>query len=140
MQADRRVRLIALTGAAFAVLAIAGVVAGGGETPEGDASSAKILHYYSTHSSEIKTGAVLFTLAFLFLLLFAGTFRAFLRRNAANESLSTLMLVAIGVVAGTVGIGGGIELGLAENIHHQIGKSVYHFWLVTKIVGRVDHP
>jgi len=29
---------------------------------------------------------------------------------------------------------------LAENIHHQIGKSVYHLWLVTKIVGRVDHP
>src|SRR5215469_10551032 len=29
---------------------------------------------------------------------------------------------------------------LAEHVHHQIGKSVYYLWLVTKIIGGVDHP
>src|SRR6202043_2019469 len=84
---DRRTRFIALTGVAWGVLAIAGVVAGGGETPEGDASPLKVILYYSSHSSEIEAGAVLFSLAFLFFLLFCGTLRAFLRRNPANEGL-----------------------------------------------------
>src|SRR5579872_5205780 len=29
---------------------------------------------------------------------------------------------------------------LAEDLHHQIGKSVDDLWLVTKTFGRVDHP
>ena len=114
----RSPRLIALTGAAWSLLAVAGIVAGGGETPEGDAKPAKIVSYYSSHSSEIKVSAILFSLGFLFFLLFGGTLRAFLRRNASNEPLATLMLVALGVVAVAAGIGGGIEVGLASNIHH----------------------
>ena len=29
---------------------------------------------------------------------------------------------------------------LAVDIHHQIGKSVYHLWLLAKTLGRVHHP
>jgi hypothetical protein len=117
MQA-RRTSWIALTGVAWGVLAIVGIFTGPGETPEGDARPAKIFAFYSSHSSEVKVSAVLFSIAFLFLLLFAGTLRAFLRRDPGNEPLATLMLVAIGVVTAVAGIGGGIEVGLAKNIGH----------------------
>lgn len=115
---DRRIRFVALTGVAWAVLAIVGLFTSGGETPEGDASPAKVVSFYSSHSSEVKTSAVFFAVAFLFFLLFCGTLRAFLRRNPANDSLATLMLAAGVGVAVAAGIGGGIEVGIANNIHH----------------------
>jgi len=115
---DRRTRFIALTGAAWAVLAIIGIFASGGETPESDATAAKVVSYYSSHSSEIKLSGVFFAIAFLFFLLFCGVLRAFLRRNPANEPLATLVLVAGLGLAVAAGIGGGVEVGLAKNIHH----------------------
>ena len=115
---DRRTRFIALTGAAWAVLAAVGVFTSAGETPEGDSSPAKVVAYYSSHSSEVKLSAIFFAFAFLFFILFAGVLRAFLRRNPANEPLATLALAAAVGLAVTAGIGGGIEVGIAKNIHH----------------------
>jgi hypothetical protein len=115
---DRRTRFIALTGVAWGVLAAVGVFTSGGETPEADSSPAKVVAYYSSHSSEVKVSAIFFAFAFLFFLLFAGVLRAFLRRNAANEPLATLAMTAAVGLAVTAGIGGGVELGLAKNIHH----------------------
>ena len=113
----RRLRFIALTGAVWAVLAVVGIVTSGGETPNGESSPAKVISYYSKHSSEIKLSAVFFSLAFLFFLLFCGTLRSFFRRNPANEGLATLMLVSGATVTVAAGIGGGVELGIAKNIH-----------------------
>lgn len=118
MKRDRRTRLIALTGAVWAVLAVVAIFTSSGETPNADAGPAKVYRYYSAHSSEIKTSAVFFAVAFLFFLLFAGTLRSFLRRNPANDGPATLMLVAAGVITVAAGIGGGVEVGLAKNIHH----------------------
>lgn len=114
---DRRVRFIALTGVLWAVLAVVGIVSSGGETPDGDASPARVLSYYSSHSSEIELSGVFFALAFLFFLLFCGTLRSFLRRNSDNEGLATLMLVSAAVVTVAAGISGGVELGIAKNVH-----------------------
>ena len=77
-----------------------------------------MISYYSEHSSEIKLSAVFFSLAFLFFLLFCGTLRSFLRRNLGNEGLATLMLVSGAALTVVAGIGGGVELGIAKNIHH----------------------
>src|SRR2546421_8860121 len=107
MTRDRRTRFIALSGAAWAVLAVAGVVTASGETPNADARPLKVITYYASHKSEIEASAILFALAFLFFLLFCGTLRAFLRRNPANDGLATLMLVAAAVVTGAAGVGGG---------------------------------
>lgn len=115
---DRRTRFIALTGAAWAVLAVVAVFTSGGETPEGDSSPAKVVAYYTSHSSEIKLSGIFFAFAFLFFLLFAGVLRAFLLRNPANEPLATLAMAAAVGLAITAGIGGGVELGIAKNIHH----------------------
>jgi hypothetical protein len=115
---DRYSRYVPLTGVVWGVLAILGVVLGGGETPEGDATPAKVVHFYVAHTSEIETSGILFTIAFLAFLFFVGSLRAFLRREPAAEPLATLALVAAVAVAVAAGIGGGIELGLAQNINH----------------------
>ncbi len=116
---NRYDRFVPLAGVAWAVLAVAGVLTGGGETPEADASPRKIISYYSSHASEIETSAVLFVLAFLFFLVFCAALRAFLRRNSVNEPLATLLLASAVIITIPAGIGGGVELGLAQNIHHM---------------------
>jgi hypothetical protein len=114
---DRYSRFVPLTGLLWAVLAIIAIVTGPGETPNGDSGPFKVVHFYQSHGSEIKTSGILFTIAFLGFLLFAGSLRAFLRRAPAVEPLATLMLGAAVLITTVTGIGGGMELGLAENIN-----------------------
>jgi hypothetical protein len=114
---DRLSRFAPLTGVLFAVLAVVAVVTGS-ESPGTNEPPAKIVAYYATHESEVKTSAVLFGLAFLILVLFAASLRSYLRRTPAAEGLSALVLAgAVLIAAGTL-IGSGIEFGLAKEIHH----------------------
>jgi hypothetical protein len=114
---DRWSRLAPLTGVLFAVIVLVAVFSDGGETPKPSASAAKVMAYYTTHRSEVETGGILFALAFLVLVLFAGALRSYLRRTAAAEGLGALVLggailMAAGALAAT-----GIEYGLAHNLH-----------------------
>jgi hypothetical protein len=115
---DRYSRFVPLTGALFAVLAILALVTGPGETPEGDERPLKVFHFYSSHASEVETSGILFTIAFLAFVLFAGTLRAYMRRTAGVESLATLTLAGAVVITAGAGVGGGIEFGLGQNIDH----------------------
>ncbi|MGH2831941.1 MAG: hypothetical protein ACRDK2_04125 [Solirubrobacteraceae bacterium] len=106
-----------LTGVLFVVIVLVAVFSDSGETPKPSASAAKVMSYYTTHRSEIETGGILFALAFLVLVLFAGALRSYLRRTAAAEGLGALVLggailMAAGALAAT-----GIEYGLAHNLH-----------------------
>ena len=114
---DRWSRMAPLTGVLFAVLTVVAVFANKSETPKPGASAAKVFAFYSAHRSEVETSGILFALAFLVLVLFAGALRAYLRRNDASEGLGALVLaggvlMAAGALAGT-----GIEYGLAHNLH-----------------------
>ena len=97
-------RLAPLTGVLFAVLVVVGVFTSSSETPEANSSSAKVIAYYGTHGSEVETSAILFALAFLVIVLFAGVLRSYLRRTPAVE-------------AGAL-ISSGVEYGLAHNLSH----------------------
>jgi hypothetical protein len=114
---NRVSRLGSLTGVLFALVVIAAAVSGG-ETPEANASAAKVVAYYGTHRSQVETSAILFAIAFLVVVLFAGSLRSYLRRtSAAAEGLSALVLaggvlMAVGAITGS-----GLEYGLAHNLH-----------------------
>jgi hypothetical protein len=58
---DRLSRLAPLTGVIFAVLIVVAIISSGGETPDANASPAKVIAYYGTHRSEVETSAILFT-------------------------------------------------------------------------------
>ena len=114
---SRMTRLAPLTGVIFALLTVAAVVTGG-ETPEANASPAKVFSYYTAHRSEIQTSSVLVAFAFLFVVFWAGALRSYLRRAPAAEGPSALVLaggVLLSVGAASLA---GVEFGLAREIHH----------------------
>jgi hypothetical protein len=118
MTTDRWSKRAPLTGVLFAVLAVAAVFSNSSETPKATAGVAKVVAYYGTHRSEVETSNILFALAFLVLVLFAGALRSYLRRTAAAEGLGALVLAGgILMTAGAL-TGSGIEYGLAHNLHH----------------------
>jgi hypothetical protein len=113
---DRLSRLAPLTGVVFAVLVIVGVFAGGGETPDANARPAKVISYYAANRSEIETSSVIFAIAFLILVLFAGSLRSYLRRTAAAEGLAAIVLAGAVLMAAGALITSAAEYGLAHNL------------------------
>jgi hypothetical protein len=114
---DRQSKLAPLTGVLFAVLAVVAVFTNNSETPEASASTAKVVAYYVVHRSEVETSAILFGLAFLVLVLFAGALRSYLRRTPAAEGLGTLVLAGAILMAAGALTGTGLEYGIAHNLH-----------------------
>jgi hypothetical protein len=112
---DRWSRYAPLTGVLFAVLVVVAVFTNSSETPEASATPAKVVLHYAAHRSEIETSGILFALAFLVLVLFAGALRSYLR--PAAEGLSALVLAGAVLMAAGALAGGGIEYGIAHNLH-----------------------
>ncbi|MGA8363210.1 MAG: hypothetical protein WB709_01675 [Solirubrobacteraceae bacterium] len=115
---DRWSRLAPLTGVLFGIIVVVAIVTGGGETPDANARPARVIAYYGTHRSEVEMSAILFALAFLVLLLFAGVLRSYLRRTPAAEGLGSLALAGAVLMAAGALIGTGVEYGLAHQLHH----------------------
>jgi hypothetical protein len=100
----------------FGLIMVAAVIANSSETPKASASPLQVVVRYAKHRSEIETSAILFALAFLVLVLFAGSLRSYLRRAAAAEGLSALVLAgAILMATGALSISG-MEYGIAHNL------------------------
>lgn len=115
---DRWSRLAPLTGLVFAVLVVVAIVTSGGETPKANASPAKVIAFYTVHRSETETSAILFALAFLVVVLFAGSLRSYLRRSPGTEGLAAIVLAGgVLMAAGALTVSGA-EYGLA---HHLTG-------------------
>lgn len=131
---NRLSRLAPLTGVLFAVLAVVAIFTGG-ESPETKEPPAKIVAYYATHGSEVKTSALLFALAFLILVLFAASLRSYLRRTPAAEGLSAVVLAGSVLIAAGALISAGVEFGLANEIHHLEPQSVQTLNFITEEVA-----
>ncbi len=112
---DRWSRLASLTGVAFAVLTVVAIFSGG-ETPDANASPVKVIAYYGTHRSEVETSAILFALAFLVVVLFAGALRSYVR--PAAEGLGALILAGAVMMSIGATIGSGVEYALAKQLPH----------------------
>jgi hypothetical protein len=127
---DRWGRLAPLVGLVFVVLIVVGIV-GSGESPEGNASSAKVISYYSNNSSKVKTFDIIFIFAFLALVLFAAVLRSYLRSTPASEGAAALVLAGALLMAVSALIGSAVELGLAENISHLEPAAVQSLNLIS---------
>jgi hypothetical protein len=110
---DRWSKLAPLTGVLFAVLAVVAAFTGG-ETPEANASAGKVIAYFGTHRSEVETSNILFALAFIVVVLFAGALRSYVRAEA--EGLGALILAGAAIMSvGAVTVSG-VEYGLAHHL------------------------
>jgi hypothetical protein len=114
---DRWSRFAPLIGVVFVVLIVIGII-GSGESPEANASSAKVVAYYRENSSKVKTFDIIFIFAFLTLVAFAAVLRSYLRGAPAAEGAAALALAGAVLMAAGALVGTGIELGIAENISH----------------------
>jgi len=127
-------RLGPLTGVIFALLVVAAIFTGE-ESPGTNEPAAKITAYYAKNSSQVKTSALLFALAFLFVVMFAAALRSYLRRTPAAEGLSAMVLAGAVLMAAGVFVGSGVEFGLANEIHHLGPEAVQTLNFITEEVA-----
>jgi hypothetical protein len=74
----------------FVVLVVAGaVMAGNG--PDAKASGAKVLSFYTAHHARSQASAVLLTLGFIALVLFAASLRTYFRRAGADGPAAAML-------------------------------------------------
>jgi hypothetical protein len=113
----RLTRLAPLTGVAFAVLTAIAFFSSH-ETPDSNSPPLKIIAFYSSHKSSVETTSVLFAVAFLFAVFWAGALAGYVRRNGASAGLAGLIIAGGVLMAVGAGILGGVEYGLAHDLHY----------------------
>ena len=98
--------LIALTGALFVVLLVAGFLIGG-STPDGDSAGSKVVSYYKDHDTRNAIAIGVIALSTVPLLFFASTFRERLRAGLPGRSVLPNFVLLTGVLtaAGLLGAG-----------------------------------
>jgi hypothetical protein len=92
-------RVWALSGVAFVVIALGGVVVFGGDTPDTDASAAKVVSYYSEHTTRQSIAAFVLAASVPFLVLFGIYLASFSGRgNDVREAILWRRLLIAGTV------------------------------------------
>jgi hypothetical protein len=95
-------RLYALSGVAFFVLAVGGVVVFGGSTPDSDASAAKVVSYYSAHAGQQQVAAFVLAASVPFLLLFALYLRAVIEDTSPRAAIWGRFMVLGAAIEGAM--------------------------------------
>jgi hypothetical protein len=102
---SRLARIAPLTGVAFLVLALAGVVSMG-ESPDFAAPASEFTEFYTDDKGRIILGAMLFNVSIFFLLWFVGTVTTAARRAEGGDGRVSRVAFGGGVSAATLAVGG----------------------------------
>lgn len=114
MQGQKR-DLAPLTGALFVVLTVVAFVALGGETPDGDASGAKVVSFYDDNETQQILAAVVLSLGSVALLFFSATLRErLISVLPERSSLPTAAMIGGVVAASGFLVGAGVHFALAD--------------------------
>ncbi len=92
-------RLAPLSGIAFVVLLIVGLVVVSGNTPSIDDSASKIASYYGDHQAKETLAVIVVAISAVALAIFAVTLRNFLRDGGADGTVWATLALFGGVVA-----------------------------------------
>lgn len=114
-------RLYALSGAAFFVLAVGGVVVFGGSTPDSDASADKVVSYYAAHAGRQQVAAFILAASVPFLLLFALYLRATIEETSPRIAIwGRFMVLGAAITAATLLATALIHFALADGIDNGL--------------------
>ena len=91
-------RFAPLTGLVYGVLTLVELGTASG-APSDTASGAKVIAFYERHRTNARVSDTLWMFAFAFLVFFAGTLRAYLRRKPPAAALSSVVLAGAAVFA-----------------------------------------
>jgi uncharacterized membrane-anchored protein YitT (DUF2179 family) len=114
---DRLSRYAPLTGIAFAVMTLIAITQSK-TSPNGSAGGTQVLAFYTAHKSAQESGDVLFAIAFVLFLFFAGSVYGVLRRSEAAHTLATVGLVGASILVVGTAVLGGIDYALAYASHN----------------------
>ncbi|HUR50593.1 MAG TPA: hypothetical protein VMZ11_00555 [Mycobacteriales bacterium] len=119
MQMSRLARVAPLTGVAFFVLALAGVVAMG-ESPDFAGKPADFTAYYTDDKGRVILGSMVFNLGVFFLLWFLGSLVAASRRAEGGDGRVSRLAYGGGLVGSALLLGGmSINLMAAFRVDEQ---------------------
>jgi hypothetical protein len=93
---------VPLTGVAFVVFLIVGFIVGG-EPPEAKDGAGEVATFYADNDSSVTIGAVLIGVGITFLVFFAGSLRAALRKAEGEGGMLSLVAFAGAVIMATGG-------------------------------------
>jgi hypothetical protein len=110
-------RFAPLTGVVYALLTLFAFGTASG-APSNSASGAKVIAFYKSHHTSARVSDTLWMVAFAFLVLFAGTLRAYLRRKASADALSSVLLAGAAVFAAGAVVYFNFDLALAVVPQH----------------------
>ena len=113
-------RLLPLSGVVAVVLIVAGFVAAG-NAPKGTSSVAKVVAFYSKHSSAQTTSGVLLSLGSLLFLVFSATFAARVRSAQVGAALS---LLGAGVLVVGLTTYAGLSIAMADVVGQVDGSAL----------------
>lgn len=113
-------RLLPLSGVVAVVLILAGFAAAG-NTPKGTSSVAKVVAFYSKHSSAQTTSGVLLSLGALLFLVFSASFAA---RVRSVPGANALCLLGAGVLVVGLTTYAGLSIAMADVVGHIQGTAL----------------
>jgi hypothetical protein len=112
--ADRLSRLTApVTALLFVALMLIGI-AESGNSPDSNASGRHVIAFYVAHQHSQKVSDILFVLAAVFVVFFAGSLHSYLRRTPSVASASALILVGAALLAVGLTVLSGADYALAD--------------------------
>ena len=103
-----------ILGVIFVALALVTIFTGSNNTPDSNWSGQRVIAFYVQHHHAQSFDDVIGSIAFMFLVYWAATLRSYLRRSAAAEGASTLMLVGAALFAVGFVISFGFDFALAD--------------------------
>lgn len=110
---ERAGRFVPITGILFAALVVAGIFTVP-NTPNSDASGARVITFYTAHRSSQKASSVALVFAAVFFIFFVGSLYGFLRRAPAAHTLATVGLGGAFLFALGFAIFAGVGFALAD--------------------------
>lgn len=116
-------RLLPLSGIAFVFIAVLAIPVLGGSTPDVDASSAKIVSFYTAHYGHQSAAPYVLAIGTLFLAVFGATlWQTFTARtnDAFGRIAGAVVLVGTAVAVCGYLVAAAFHLALAEAVHHGL--------------------
>jgi hypothetical protein len=110
-----------LSGIVFVVVALVAVVGFGGNTPDTDASAAKVASYYDAHNVRQSIAAFLLAASVPFLALFAIQLAAAFELGAGATAWSRLLRVGTAVTCAVLLVGAAGHFALADAADNGVG-------------------
>jgi len=129
---DRWSRWTSLTGALFGVLIIVGFFSGS-ETPEPNASAARVYAYYAAHISSTETSALIIAAAVIVFVIWAAVLAAYLRESESARGAEVLLLPGAAILAVGALTLAAIEFGIAHYLHNLGPETARTLNIITDI-------